>query len=86
MSKRYETIPHEVEALQLSFMTLGEVSSFTGASNYTMALKNGVINLIITVNGVKMLVIQDDYIVKDGGEILIVKKKDFEANYRELED
>ena len=32
------------------------------------------------------IVIQDDYIVKDGSEILIVKKKDFEANYRELED
>ena len=83
---RYETIPHEVDAMQLSFMTLGEISSFTGCSNYTMSVRNGVINVIITVNNVKMLVVQDDYIVKDAGEILIVKKKDFEQNYRKIEE
>lgn len=83
---RYETVPHEVEAIQLTLMTLGDVVALTGATGYNVTLKNGTLNLIITVNNVKMLVIQDDWIVKDDDEILIVKKRDFEANYRKLED
>lgn len=86
MSNKYETIPHEVEAIQLSFMTMGAIVELTKATNYNVTIKNGTVNMIITVNNVKMLAIETDYVVKDGDEILIVKKKDFEQNYRKVEE
>lgn len=82
---RYESIPHEVEALQFNAMTIAQIPDFVGCTNMQLTIKDGAFNALITVGGIKMLVIQNDYIVKDGQEVLILKQKEFETSYRKVE-
>lgn len=86
MIEKYETIPHEVEALQFTMMTMGLIPEFTGSTSFNIFIKDGILNAYVVVGGVKMLLILNDYIVKDKGEILVLKQREFDANYRKIEE
>lgn len=83
---RYETIPHEVDAMQFTMATMGLIPEFTGSTSFNIFLKDGVFNAYVVIGGVKMLIIQNDYIVKDNGSVLVLKQKEFETSYRKIEE
>ena len=83
---RYESIPYEVEALQLTMATIGEVPEFNGSTSFNVFFKDGILQAYAVIHGVKMLMILNDYIVKDKGDILVLKQKDFETSYRKVEE
>lgn len=83
---RYESIPHEVEAMQFTMMTIGQIPEFTGSTSFNLFIKDGVFNAYVVIGGVKMLIIQNDYIVKDDGKVLVLKQKEFETSYRKIEE
>lgn len=82
MADRYISIPVEVEALQFKFAGLSDLIGFTGSSDFQVAKKGDVYNCLIAINGLKLLVIEGDYVVKkaDGG-IEIMTAADFAKKY-----
>ena len=79
----YISIPVEIEAIQFTPATLGLIPTFTGSTSFQFSVKEGKYQCLITVNnGVKLLVIEDDYIIKDkNGNISIMKPDVFEKTY-----
>ena len=86
MIERYETVPHEAEALQFTMASMGLVPEFTGSTSFNIFIKDGILNAYVVVGGVKMLLILNDYIVKDNGQILVMKQREFDASYRKIEE
>lgn len=82
MATRYISIPVEIEAIQFSTATLSDIIIFTECTNFQLTKKNGVYNCLITVNGVKLLLIEGNYVTKNSsGDINVVTAEVFEASY-----
>lgn len=82
MADKYIAIPIEVEALQFNIANLSELVIFTKCSNFQLSQKGDVYNCLITVDGLKLLVIEGNYVVKDsGGNIKIMTAEIFEKSY-----
>ncbi len=82
MPTKYVSIPVEIEAIQFSIMTLSDIVVFTECSNFQLSKKNGIYNCLITVDGVKLLLIEGDYVTKNSdGDIAVVTAEVFEQSY-----
>ena len=82
MTIKYISIPVEIEAIQFSTATLSDIIIFTECTNFQLTKKNGVYNCLITVNGVKLLLIEGNYVTKNSsGDINVVTAEVFEASY-----
>lgn len=82
MATRYVSIPVEIEAIQFSVKTLSDIIIFTECSNFQLSKKSGVYNCLITVDGVKLLLIEGNYVTKNSsGDINVVTAEVFEASY-----
>lgn len=82
MATKYISIPVEIEAIQFSVATLSDIIVFTECTNFQLTKKNGVYNCLITVNGVKLLLIEGNYVTKNSsGDINVVTAEVFEASY-----
>lgn len=82
MATKYISIPVEIEAIQFSTATLSDIIIFTECTNFQLTKKNGVYNCLITVNGVKLLLIEGNYVTKNSsGDINVVTAEVFEASY-----
>ena len=82
MATKYISIPVEIEAIQFSTATLSDIIIFTECTNFQLTKKNGVYNCLITVNGVKLLLIEGNYVTKNSSsDINVVTAEVFEASY-----
>ena len=82
MATKYISIPVEIEAIQFSTATLSDIIIFTECTNFQLTKKNGVYNCLITVNGMKLLLIEGNYVTKNSsGDINVVTAEVFEASY-----
>lgn len=81
MADKYISIPIEIEALQFTPLTLGEIPVFTKCSNFQFSLKDNKYNCVITVDAIKLLVIEDDFIINDKGKISVMKPNEFNSKY-----
>ena len=73
MATKYINIPVEIEAIQFSTATLSDIIIFTECTNFQLTKKNGVYDCLITVNGVKLLLIEGNYVTKNSsGDINVV--------------
>lgn len=82
MADRYITIQKEVEALQFNAMSFNELAVFLGSSNFQIIMKDGRCNCMALLDGVKTLIIENDWLVKGTAEkISIVKPDEFEKEY-----
>ena len=79
---KYRRKSTEIEAIQFSVATLSDIIIFTECTNFQLTKKNGVYNCLITVNGVKLLLIEGNYVTKNSsGDINVVTAEVFEASY-----
>lgn len=82
MATKYVSIPVEIEAIQFSIATLSDIIIFTECSNFQLSKKSGVYNCLITVDGVKLLLIEGNYVIKNSdGDISVVTEEVFESSY-----
>lgn len=82
MATKYVSIPVEIEAIQFSVETLSDIIVFTECSNFQLSKKSGVYNCLITVDGVKLLLIEGNYVTKNSdGDIAVVTEEVFESSY-----
>ena len=82
MADKYISIPVEVEAIQFSIDTLSDIVLFTECTNFQLTKKNGIYNCLITVDGVKLLLIESNYVVKNSeGDISVVTQEVFDKSY-----
>ena len=82
MVDTYISIPIEIEAIQFNVNTLSDIILFTECSNFQLSKKGGVYNCLITVDGVKLLLIEGNYVVKNSeGDISVVTEEVFEKSY-----
>lgn len=82
MATKYISIPTEIEAIQFSVATLSDIIVFTECSNFQLSKKGNVYNCLITVNGLKLLVIEGNYVIKNqNGDIEIMTAEIFEKSY-----
>ena len=82
MADKYISIPVEIEALQFNVANLSELVIFTGCTNFQLSKKGNVYNCLITVNGMKLLVIESNYVIKNtSGDIEIMTADVFEKSY-----
>lgn len=80
---KYISIPVEIDAVQFSIATLSELVIFSGCDNFQLSSKDGVYQCLLTVNnGQKLLVVTDDYVIKDtNGRISVMKPDVFNQSY-----
>ena len=82
MINKYISIPIEVEAVQFKIENVSEVVILSGCSNFQIMKKGDIYNCLITVDGVKLLVIEGNYIIKDKDRKISVLTEDvFNKNY-----
>lgn len=82
MATRYISIPIEIEAIQFSVATLSDIIVFTECTNFQLSKKGNLYNCLITVNGLKLLVIEGNYVIKNqNGDIEIMTAEIFEKSY-----
>ena len=82
MATKYVSIPVEIEAIQFDVTTLSDIIVFTECSNFQLSKKSGVYNCLITVDGVKLLLIEGNYVTKNSnGNISVVTAEVFESSY-----
>lgn len=82
MADKYISIPVEVEAIQFSIDTLSDIVLFTECTNFQLSKKNGIYNCLITVDGIKLLLIESNYVVKNSeGAISVVTQEVFDKSY-----
>lgn len=86
MAQKYIQIPKEVEALQFTTENISQMYSFTNCNNLQILFKNGIVNGLIIIDGVKLLIVQGDYLVKSKSDILVIKQEEFETNYKLVEE
>lgn len=86
MINTYITIPIEVEAMQYNRDNLNDLIKFTKCSNVNVTIRNGKFNCTATLNEIKFLIIEDDYVVKNAdGSINILSQDNFEKLYLKKE-
>ena len=82
MADKYVTVQREVEALQFNIMSFNELAFFLGSGNFQITMKDGKCNCTALLDGVKTLIIENDWLVKSAAEkISIVKPDEFEKEY-----
>ena len=82
MATKYISIPIEIEAIQFDITTLSDIIVFTQCSNFQLSKKSGVYNCLITVDGIKLLLIEGNYVTKNSsGDIEVITKEIFEKSY-----
>ena len=82
MADKYISIPIEVEAVQFNIDNVSDVVIFSGCSNFQITKKGNMYNCLITVDGIKLLVIEGNYIVKDkDGKISVITEDIFNKTY-----
>ena len=82
MADKYISIPVEIEAIQFSIATLSDIIIFTECTNFQLSKKGGVYNCLITVDGVKLLLIEGNYVTKNSdGAIEVLTAEVFEKSY-----
>ena len=82
MATKYVSIPVEIEAIRFDVTTLSDIIVFTECSNFQLSKKSGVYNCLITVGGVKLLLIEGNYVTKNSsGNISVVTAEIFESSY-----
>lgn len=82
MADKYVSIPVEIEALQFNVSNLSELVVFAGCTNFQLSKKGNTYNCLITVNGMKLLVIETNYVIKNAsGDIKIMTADVFEKSY-----
>lgn len=79
---KYLSIQVEVDAVQFTGSNIDEILALTNASNIEIQIKDGIASCLITINGIKLLVLNTDYIIKDSeSKITIMKQDVFNRNY-----
>lgn len=82
MINKYISIPIEVEAVQFKIENVSEVVILSGCSNFQIMKKGDIYNCLITVDGVKLLVIEGNYVIKNkDGKISVLTEDIFNKNY-----
>lgn len=83
MATKYISIPVEVEAIKFDITTLSEIIIFSECLNFQLSKKGNLYNCLISLGGgVKLLVIEGDYVVKDADRnISVVISEIFESSY-----
>lgn len=76
MINKYISIPVEVEAVQFKIENVSEVVILSGCSNFQIMKKGDIYNCLITVDGVKLLVIEGNYVIKNKDEKISVLTED----------
>lgn len=82
MINKYISIPVEIEAVQFNIGNVSEVVILSGCSNFQIMKKGDIYNCLITVDGIKLLVIEGNYVIKDrDGKISVVTEDIFDKTY-----
>ena len=82
MINKYISIPVEIEAVQFNIENVSEVVILSGCSNFQITKKGDIYNCLITVDGIKLLVIEGNYVIKDrDGKISVVTEDIFDKTY-----
>lgn len=82
MINKYISIPVEVEAVQFKIENVSEVVILSGCSNFQIMKKGDIYNCLITVDGVKLLVIEGNYVIKNkDGKISVLTEDIFDKTY-----
>lgn len=80
MVNKYLTIPEEVEAIQFNVGSLSEIVMFTECDNFELSKKSDKYQLLLTISGVKYLIIETNYIVKrNDGSFAVYPQTDFKS-------
>ena len=82
MINKYISIPVEVEAVQFYIENVSEVVILSGCSNFQIMKKGDIYNCLIIVDGVKLLVIEGNYVIKNkDGKISVLTEDIFNKTY-----
>lgn len=82
MINKYISIPIEVEAVQFKIENVSEVVILSECSNFQIMKKGDIYNCLITVDGVKLLIIEGNYIIKNkDGKISVLTEDIFNKTY-----
>lgn len=84
---KYNTVTETVTAIQFTFDVLKDVYTFLSMKDINYSIKNRTLSGIVTgLNGEKLSVQKNDFIVKDsGGNITIWKPIDFNKKFTKVE-
>ena len=79
---KYLSVQTEVDAVQFTGGNVTEVIQLTESDNIQLQIKDGIASCLITINGIKLLILNTDYIIKDSeSKITIMKQDVFNRNY-----
>lgn len=82
MINKYINIPIEVEAVQFKIENVSEVVILSECSNFQIMKRGDIYNCLITVDGVKLLIIEGNYIIKNkDGKISVLTEDIFNKTY-----
>lgn len=82
MVETYISVPIEVQAMQFNANNVTELVEFTKCTAFQLVIKNNVYNCTITVNGVKLLVLETNFVIKNtDGSIQILSQEIFNNKY-----
>lgn len=77
MAKSYNSVVKTVQAIQFSFNTLKEIYEFLKFGDVTYSIKNRILSGVITsLDGTKLNVNKNDFIVKDSDNNVSIWKAD----------
>lgn len=81
---KYQSIPVTIDAIQFTG-NVDEVIKFTNVDNIEVAFKEGRWSCIINTPLVRLVVLENDYIIKSEiNELSVVKQDIFEKTYKKL--
>lgn len=82
MINKYISIPVEVEAVQFKIEDVSDVVVLSRCSNFQITKKGDIYNCLITVDGIKLLVIEGNYVIRNKeGKISVVTEDIFNKTY-----
>ena len=87
MADKYNSVVETVTAIQFTFDVLKNVYTFLNMNDINYSVKSRTLSGIVTgLNGEKLSVQKNDFIVKDsGGNITIWKPADFNKKFTKVE-